>query len=79
MAKVKQVSPNHWEVHLASEEKSEVTIELHMSRSTAQRIVEFETERMSGLNPGRMNLPAWTPGTAVLNVLGMYAANGHVK
>lgn len=79
MAKVNQISSNHWEVHLASEEKSEVTIEVHMSRSTAERLVELETARVSDLNPGRTDLPAWSPGTAVLNVLGLYAANGHIK
>ena len=78
MATVTQVSPEHWKVHLGSEANSEVTVEVHMSRATAMKLAELETARVARLNPKRADLPRWSPGVAVLNILGLYAANGRI-
>ena len=78
MATVKQHSTDSWEVHLGATSKSEVTVAVHMSRETAAKLAALEVSRLANLNPGRSDLPASNPGTAVLNVLGLYAANGRV-
>ena len=56
MASVTNISPNHWELHLASRAKSEVRVDIHMSNEAAKKIldqaaVEFETQ-----NPGNMRM-----------------------
>ncbi len=79
MSTVREVSPDHWEVHLASKDQSEVMVEVHMSRATARKIAELETARVARLNPEHEDLPEWSPGASVLNVLGLYAANGSIK
>ena len=78
MATVKQPSSDHWVVHLGSESDSEVTVEVHMSRATAEKMATRETARIAGLNPDRDDLPPTNIGGAVLNVLGLYAANGRI-
>ena len=40
MASTKKVSDDHWIAHLASEEQSEVVVEVHMSRAKAQELAE---------------------------------------
>lgn len=61
---------------MGSADESQVTVEVHMSRETARRIAEHETRRIAALNPGREDLEAQTVGSAVLSVLGLFAA-GH--
>lgn len=78
MATVAQVSPDHWQVNMDPEAEPEVIVEVHMSRDTANQITKLETERVARLNPGRTDLPRWSLGVAILNVLGLYAANGRV-
>ena len=79
MATVQQVSPDRWVVHLGSQEDSEVTIEVHMSREAAEKIAALEAKRIAKLNPDRNDLPPETPGIAVLQVLGLFIANGRVS
>lgn len=78
MATVEHVAPNRWVVHLGSKENSEVTIEVHMSHQAAEKIAALETERIAKLNPDRPDLPPETPGMAILEVLGLYLAHGHM-
>ena len=78
MAWVQQLASDRWVVHLASPSKSEITVEVHMSRTTAERIADQETSRIAKLNPERDDLQPETVGSAVLSVLGIYAANGRV-
>ena len=78
MATVMKDGPDRWVVHLGSASKSEVTVEVHMSRATAERIASRETARIKMLNPGRDDVPGEDPGMAVMSVLGVYAANGHI-
>lgn len=61
---------------MGSADESQVTVEVHMSRETARRISEHETRRIAALNPGREDLEPQTVGSAVLSVLGLFAA-GH--
>lgn len=63
---------------MGAETRSEVTIEVRMSLETAQSLATREASRLAKLNPGRTDLPSESPGVAVLNVLGLYAANGRV-
>ncbi len=53
-----------------------VTVEVNMSVETARRIAERETERIAALNPGRDDIDPETAGSAVLSVLGLFAAGG---
>lgn len=78
MATVRQSSVDSWEVHLGATSKSEVTVEVHMSRETATKLATLDASRLASLNPDRSDLPSTNPGTAVLNVLGLYAANGRI-
>ena len=75
MATVQHDGGDHWVVHLAGEDKSEVTIEVHMSRETADKLAARETARLQALNPGRDDLPPDDVGTAVLHALSLYAMN----
>ena len=45
-----------------------------MSRETATKLAALDASRLASLNPDRSDLPSSNPGTAVLNVLGLYAA-----
>jgi len=78
MASVRQQSVDSWEVHLGARSKSEVTVAVHMSRETAAKLAALEAYRLASLNPDRSDLPSSNPGTAVLTVLGLYAANGRI-
>ena len=49
-----------------------------MSQETANKLAAPEASRLASLNPGRSDLPPLNPAMAVLNVLGLYAANGRV-
>ena len=81
MASVTHPSPTRWVVHLAStsEADSEVTVELRMSRATAENLVHAECSRMAKLNPGRTDLPGGDVGSAVLGIVASAAAIKRVK
>ena len=74
MATVYNPEENRWVIHMGSHDDSQVTVEVHMSPETAKKIANRETERIAALNPGRNDLDPQTPGTAVLSVLGLFAA-----
>ncbi len=76
MATVESVGENRWIVHMGSPSESCVTVEVNMSLETAMRIAERETQRIAALNPGRDDLDPETVGSAVLSVLGLFAAGG---
>ena len=77
MATVWHDGRDRWVVHLASPARSEVTIEVGMSRETAEKLAARETARLQALNPGRDDLPE-DVGTAVLHVLSLYASKQSV-
>ena len=79
MASVRKVSvrPERWEVHLASQSKSEVAVEVNMSKEMAEKLANLETSRMAELNPDA-DLEPEDVGSAVLNILGIHAANGRI-
>ena len=77
MATVRSVGENRWVVHMGSTDKSQVTVEVHMSLETAKRIAERETRRIASLNRNRDDLDPETVGSAVLSVLGQFAAGGN--
>ena len=79
MATVSKLDENRWQVHMGSRTKSEVMIEVHMSRAMAEQIAARETERLKELNRGRDDLPPESVGSAVLNVLGLYATRGRIR
>ena len=74
MATVETVGEHRWIVHLGSPDESCVTVHVNMSLETAKQIAERETRRIAALNPGRDDLAPQTVGTAVLTVLGCFAA-----
>ena len=76
MATVENAGERRWIVHLGSPDESRVSVEVNMSAETAKRIAERETERIAALNPGRDDLDAQSVGSAVMSVLGLYAAGG---
>ena len=78
MATITQSASNSWEIHLGAKSTSAVTVEVHMSQETAAKLAAIEASRLASLNPERSDLPPVTPAMAVLNVLGLYAANGRV-
>ena len=81
MASVRHPSPTRWVVHLASQSASdnEVTVELRMSKATADNLAHAETCRIAALQPGRNDLPAEDVGSAVLGILSSVAAINRVK
>ena len=81
MASVRHPSPSRWVVHLASQSASdsEVTVEVRMSKATAENLAHAETCRIAALNPGRNDLPAEDVGSAVLGILSSVAAISRVK
>ena len=81
MASVTHPSPTRWVVHLAStsEADSEVTVELRMSRATADNLVDAECSRMAKLNPGRTDPPGGDVGSAVLGIVASAGAIERVK
>ena len=76
MATVVNLGENRWVVHMGSPSDSCVTVEVHMSLETATRIAERETKRIAALNPGRDDINPESVGSAVLSVLGLFAAGG---
>ena len=78
MATISQHSADSWEVHLGATSKSAVTVEVHMSQETANKLAALQASRLASLNPNRPDLPPMNPALAVLNVLGLYAANGRI-
>ena len=78
MASVRPDGPDRWIVHLAAQAKSEATVEVRMSRETAEKLAAREAARLQALNPGRDDLPPEDVGTAVLHVLSLYASNQSV-
>lgn len=75
MATVLRQSDNDWEVNMASPRSSTVRVVINMTPATARRLADFETRRLATLNPNR-NIPSEPVGSAVMNVLSMYAAHG---
>ena len=78
MATVSKFDANHWQVHMGSRKNSEVMIEVHMSRAMAEQIAARETDRLKELNRDRDDVPPESVGSAVLNVLGLYATTGRI-
>ena len=81
MASIRQSSPERWVVHLASQSEAdrEVTVELRMSKATAERLTRSEASRVADLNPGRTGVPAANVGSAVLGILSASATIDRVK
>ena len=77
MATVRSAGENHWVVHMGSTDASQVVVEVHMSLATGKRMAERETQRIAALNPGRDDLDPETVGSAVLSVLGRFAAGAN--
>lgn len=78
VATVSKLDANRWEVHMGSRESSEVTIVVHMSRAMAEQIATRETERLKEFNRDRDDVQPESAGSAVLNVLGLYATTGRI-
>ena len=74
MATVENAGESHWVVHLGCPDESSVVVEVNMSPETAKRIAQRETERIAALNPGRNDLDPQSAGSAVMSVLGLFAA-----
>ncbi len=81
MATVQHPSPNHWVVHLASrsDPDSEVTVELRMSKATADKLAHLEAARIAALNPDAPCSTTENVGSAVLTILTSIAAIARVK
>ena len=67
-----------WTVHMDAEDKAEVTVEVHMTAEMAEQIASRETARIKAINPQRDDIPPESVGSAVMNVLGLYATMGRV-
>ncbi len=78
MAIVQSAGPNRWVVHMSSPDESQVTVEINMNREIAARIADRETQRIAALNPGRDDLDPQTVASAVLSVLGLFAAGNRL-
>ena len=81
MATVLNPSPNRWVVHLASQSDtdSEVTVELRMSKATADNLARLVTAQMAELNLGTPCSTKENAGSAVLTVVSSAAAIARVK
>ena len=81
MASVRHLSATRWVVNLASQSDSdsEITVELRMSKKTADELAHAEVSRLAALNPGRDDLPVDDVGSAVLGILSSFAAINRVK
>ena len=81
MATVLNPSPNHWVVHLASrsDADSEVTVELRMSKATADRLARLVNAQMAELNSDTPCSTGESVGSAVLTVVSSAAAIAWVK
>ena len=73
------VDGRRWTVHMGSEANSEVTVEVHMSEEMAEKIASRETARLKAINPERDDIPPESVGSAVMNVLGIYATIGRIR
>ena len=78
MATIQRLEENRWVVHMSSPDDSQVTVEIHMNLETATKIAERETQRIAALNPGRDDLDPQTVASAVLTVLGLFAAGNRL-
>ena len=78
MATIQRPEENRWVVHMSSPDDSQVTVEIHMNLETATKIAERETQRIAALNPGRDDLDPQTVASAVLTVLGLFAAGNRL-
>ena len=78
MATIRSAGQNRWIVHMGSPDDSQVTVEVHMNLETAEKIAERETKRIAALNPGRDDLDPQTVASAVLSVLGLFAAGSRL-
>ena len=78
MATAMKDGPDRWVAHPGPAAKSEVTIEVRMSRETAEQIASREASRIEKPNPGCDDLSEEDPGTAALKVFGLYAAGERV-
>ena len=81
MATVLNPSPNHWVVHLASrsDADNEVTVELRMSKATADNLARLVTSQVAELNPSTPCSAKENAGSAVLTIVSSAAAIGRVK
>ena len=81
MATVLNPSPNRWVVHLASrsDADSEITVELRMSKTTADNLARLVTARTAELNPDTPCSTQENVGSAVLTVVSSAAAVARVK
>ena len=81
MASVRHPSPARWVVNLAAkpDPHDEVTVELRMSKATADSLAHAESVRVAALNPERTDLPSEDVGSAVLGILTSFAAIHRVK
>ena len=78
MATIHSAGQSRWVVHMGNPDDSQVTVEVHMSPETAEKIAERETQRIAALNPGRDDLDPQTVASAVLSVLGLFAAGNRL-
>lgn len=80
MASVLHQAPNYWVVHLASRSASdsEVTVELRMSKTTADNLAHLQAARIAALNPAA-DPTVEDVGSAVLTILTSTAAIARVK
>ena len=62
-----------------SDPDSEVTVELRMSKATAQSLAHLEASRISALNPDAISPVSEDVGSAILGILSSIAAIGRVK
>lgn len=81
MATVQHPEPNRWVVHMASrsDPDSEVTVELRMGRTTADRLAYLEAERLAATGSGEGCPSEADVGSAVLNILDSAAAIARVR
>lgn len=81
MATILNPSPNHWSVHLASrsDTDNEVTVELRMSKATADNLARLVTKQMAELDPGTSCSAKENAGSAVLTVVSSAAVIARVK
>ena len=80
MATVLNPSLNHWVVHLASrsDADNEVTVELRMSKATADNLARLVTSQMAELDPATPCSAKENAGSAVLTIVSSAAAIARV-
>ena len=72
-----ELDGGRWTVYMGRRDKSDVTVEVHMSKEMAEQIALRETARIEALNLGQ-EIPRESVGSAVMNVLGLYATAGRI-